>query len=451
MASDKTGLNFIDKFEGILDLSFTLSESTENLTYKWEIDWNNRNIICEGINFYQGFYEYLSCSIRDFYVDINRSDVYTRLIILINQADKILKICFDIYSGIVRNKMLPVTFISGSSHIPPYSIFRDFARSIKSSKLGFINCNLAYESYFSNLSTKLASTMCVTDMTLYPELRAPFLPRKDKFDRWYSENKSNKEYLDKANSIIKMDRVGLDSNVKEDELIAFIELKKKEGKKIICAFGKVPVDLCVPYDGGPAHKDLGDWINHTVKICSESNDIILLVKPHPHELRPQISLDLVRGFSELISEECSENIIILGHKDINGHTLASYIDLALLYNGSSALELVSQGVPVLMASYFGRLDYPIKLIYPKSRSQYSRFIRSLNYKKPSLEIKNRAAFLICYMGTDEVSILNEYSERQITNDRIFPKWRHEKIKLFLENGDHRMEGVARTIIEKYEK
>ena len=59
-------------------------------------------------------------------------------------------------------------------------------------------------------------------------------------------------------------------------------------------------------------------------------DIILLVKPHPHELRPEIALDLIEGFNELITEDVGDNVMLLGHKDINGHALAPYLDLPQL-------------------------------------------------------------------------------------------------------------------------
>ena len=58
---------------------------------------------------------------------------------------------------------------------------------------------------------------------------------------------------------------------------------------------------------------------------------------------------------------------------------------------------------------------------------------------------------MCYLGTDEISILNQYSIRQLTNDTIgVPKWRMENINNFLEYGDTKMRLIANRIVEKFE-
>jgi len=193
------------------------------------------------------------------------------------------------------------------------------------------------------------------------------------------------------------------------------------------------------------------WINHTVEVCNGNNDILLLVKPHPHELKPQIALDLVDGFNDLITHDVEDNIWLLGHKDINGHALAPYLDLALLYNGSTSLELTAQGIPVVMTSYFGRYDYPVDLHYPESREEYAQYILSKDYKAPDQVVREKAAYLMCYMGTDEISILNQYTKRQLTNDRIgIPTWNTKKIEKLLSEGDPSMRLIADRVTEKFE-
>lgn len=441
-----TGLDFIDRYFGAIPLDLKLTK----LKNEWEIDWSRKVVRSSGINFYQGFYERLSTFCRRYHVDINAPLINNELISQVERSDLCLSLSKEIFEN-VAGRGIPVVFVSGNSHVVPFSIFRDFARHKNHPLLGFINCNVAYESYFSNLGSKFANTMCVTDMTLYPNIRAPFMARPDQFERWYQQNADNPEYLKKANDLINVNRVGSTSNDRELEILAFLTEQKALGKKIVCAFGKVPVDLNVPYDGGPAHSDMADWINHTVEICGKAKDIVLLVKPHPHELRPEIALDLVDGFHDLITVPVANNVHLLGHKDINGHALAPLLDLAILYNGSSGLELTAQGIPVVMTSYFGKHDYPVELNYPESRQQYESFIASGNYPIPSEEIRKRAAFLICYLGTEEISILNRYSIRQLTNDKIgVPKWRMDLVEKFIREGDPKMSLVAQRIVEKFE-
>lgn len=441
-----TGLDYIDQFAGAIphDLVF------DSFAHDWKVDWDKREVSAAGINFYQGFYEGLSVASRTYYPDLNHAHVNTQFMNKLKHSDVCLSVCENIFRE-VTNRGIPTVFVTGNSHVPPSCIFRDFCQHKDHPLLTFINCNIAYENYFSNLGSKYSHTMCVTDMTLYPTIRAPFFARRDQFDAWYAKNKSNKNYQEQADKLIKVNRVSSKDNSTEQEVINYLKAEKKKGKKIICAFGKIPVDLNVPYDGGPAHSDMADWINHTVQACGESDDVILLVKPHPHELRPEIALDIIEGFTDLITVDIKDNVRILGHRDINVHALAPHLDLAILYNGSSSLELTAQGIPVMMAAYFGKFDYPVDLIYPESRAQYAQYLQGGNYKVPSEETRKRAAFLMAYMGTDEISILNDYSYRPVTNDKVgVPRWKHDKINSFLENGDPAMRLIADRMVEKFE-
>jgi len=105
----------------------------------------------------------------------------------------------------------------------------------------------------------------------------------------------------------------------------------------------------------------------------------------------------------------------------------------------------------MMCAHFGRHDYPVDLIYPKSRRQYEEYLAAGKYRKPAKTLRKKAAFLISYMGTDDISIRNEYSKRQVTNDKVgVPEWRKEKIKKFIEEGDPKMQLIASRIVEKFE-
>jgi capsular polysaccharide export protein len=444
--TSSTGLEYIDKFSNCLPTNI----HSYKIQQRWYINWGEKEIIADNVNFYQGFYECLSINSRKYFVDINEPEVYKQFYKVLKNSDACLTICQKIFNDLVEQRGIPVVFVAGNSHIPPYSIFRDFARHKNHKLMSFVSVSIAYENYFSNLGSKTSHTMCVTDMTLYPNLRAPFLPRRDMFEKWYEKNRNNDEFLLKTSKLIQVNRNGSSNDTQKIELINFLKKQKILHKKVICCFGKIPVDLNVPYDGGPAHEDMADWINHTISICGGNEDIILLIKPHPHELRPEIALDLVEGFADLISVEIKSNIYILNHKEINTHELVPYLDLAILWNGSSSLELTAQGVSVMMCSYFGKHDYPVDLIYPADRAHYEQYLLNLDFAKPNEELRNRAAFLITYMGTDEISILNDYSLRQVTNDRIgIPRWKKDKIKEFLEKGDPNMELVASRIVEKF--
>ncbi|MCP4933874.1 MAG: hypothetical protein GY927_06620 [bacterium] len=442
---DPTGIDYIDQFAASIPTTFY----SHDLHNSWKIDWEKRHVVSCGINFYQGFYERLSTAHRLYHVDINTDAIQRDFMVQLKRSDTCLNISNKIFNTLVRRN-INVAFVTGNSHVTPFSAFRDFARAKDDPRLSFINCNVAYESYFSNLGSKFAQTMCVTDMTLDRDRRAPFMALKKDFDAWYEKNQDNSKFKELAESMIKVNRNSSTSNETEQQLIKYLSEQKQAGKKIICCFGKVPVDLNVPYDGGPAHQDMADWITHTAEVCGQSDNIIMLVKPHPHELRPEIALDLIDSFSDLIDTEIKPNVKVLGHRDINVHALAPYLDLAVLWNGSSSLELTALGIPVLMCSHFGRHDYPVELLYPSSREQYREFLHAGSYRIPPEELRSKAAFLISYMGTDEISIHNDYALRQLTNDKVgVPRWQEDRITELLANGDPKMDLIAERVVEKF--
>lgn len=447
LANDPTGIEYIDQFSGMLPANFYFAKINQS----WQIDWENKKVIAEDINFYQGFYERLSTTHRSYFVNLNAPAIYNDFMLQLRRSDTALGICKKAFEELV-GRGIPVSFVMGNSHVAPFSIMRDYCRHKDHPLLNFINANIAYENYFSNLGSKFSNTMCVTDMTLYPNIRAPFLARRDQFEPWYEKNQNNETYMEQANSLINVNRNSSTDNSTELAWIEYFKEQKAKGKKIVCVFGKIPVDLNVPYDGGNAHEDMADWLNHTVQACGEAEDIILLVKPHPHELRPEIALDIIEGFIDLIHVDIKPNVKLLGHRDINVHALAPYLDLAILWNGSSGLELTAQGIPVIMCSHFGKHDYPVDLIYPENREQYADYLKKGEFQIPSLELRKKSAFLMCYMGTDEITIINQYSIRQVTNDRIgVPRWQEDKIKHFLDHGDPKMELAASRIVEKFER
>lgn len=294
--------------------------------------------------------------------------------------------------------------------------------------------------------------MAIVDMNYNRGTRAPFLAVEKRFDRWLDNNRDSDAVSTSVSELINTNRAktGVNSDLSTAESVSILEeikAARRDGKKVICCFGKILCDLCVPYDGGPAHTDLVDWINHTIELLKDE-DVLLLIKPHPHELRREIALDLVDHMRDVIPDELPGHVRFLNHSDFNVSELAGLLDLAILWNGTSGLELTIQGVPVMMCAHFGRLDYPVNLLYPESRSQYESFLKAKNFPVPSDDTSFRAAALLYYMGTDEVSLKNSYSLRPATNDKVgMPKWNHEALNEYFMNGDKYIETAAYRAVE----
>jgi len=412
----------------------------------WMLDFKNKKMICDNVNYYQGIYEHMSVKFRRFHIDIEDVSIRRNIDLQIRCADFILRICKLVKDSIV-SKNIPVVFVSGNSHISPYSVFRDYCLAENNPKMRFVASNVAYENYYSNLGGKFSGSMAVVDMTLHRTCRAPFLAIRERFDAWYLANLDDPHIEGRVNKLLSANRVARTSQEISLNLQRVLDAKE-QGVKILCCFGKILCDLAVPYDGGPAHTDIVDWLNHTIEVVKDNPNILLLIKPHPHELRSEIALDLVEFLRDVVPETLPKNVVFLDHKEFNVAEMANLLDLAILWNGTSSLELAIMDVPVMMCSYFGRHDYPVDLIYPQSREQYRDYLKATIYAKPSIEVRRRSAALLHYMGTTEVALPNRYSRRPITNDSVgVPTWDKKLLEEFLTHGDVYMSTAADRILE----
>lgn len=441
-----SGVTSFDKYIG--SLGFNCSDG--NIVLDWTIDWGEKIVECAGVNYYQGIYEHLSIRFRRFDIDIDEPGIDSLFLLTLKQCDRALRLCHQIESD-PDLKDLPIVFLGTSSHRAPGSIFRDFALRKENRNISYSNYNIGYDKYYKGQSTRFSRTITVFDMTAQPERRAGFLADTIKFDQWITDAENIRLANDKVQHLINMQR-GANSLEVNYESFNRINIARKQGKKIICCFGKLLFDLAVPYDGGPAHKDMVDWIRHTVECLSRCEDILLLIKPHPVELVAESALDIQQYFRDVLPKVLPENTVFLGHDEFNTSELAPLLDLAILYNGTSSLELTTLGVPVMMTSYFGKHDYPVELLYPESRTQYEDFLLGLDYSEPKGEIRQRAAGLLYYMGTDDVSLKNDYCMRPSTNDYTgTPIWDKKAILKYKVSGDCFLEVAVDRALENSEK
>ncbi|MCF7355631.1 hypothetical protein [Vibrio sp. CK2-1] len=442
----ETGVECFDKYIGYLN--FNCSDGEVKLN--WNIDWENKVVECEGINFYQGIYEHLSIRFRAFDIDINNPGISRFFDLTLKQCDLALRLCLELKRDDTL-KNIPVTFLSSASHRAPASIFRDFSVHNHERPIFKTFYNIGYEKYYGGKSTKVSSVITVLDVTKHHPCRAGFLAIPERFEYWMRDEKNILQSRDKANEFLKMNRGSDIKDLKYNSLPA-IEQAKLSGKRIICCFGKLTCDLGVPFDGGPAHADMKDWINHSIDVVKGKDDILLLIKPHPVELVSESALDLQQYFRDLIINDLPDNVLYLGHDEFTTSELAPYLDLGILYNGTSSMELTILGVPIMMTSYYGKIDYPLDLIYPESREQYKQYILEGDFRKPSDKLKERAAALLYYMGTNDVSLKQDIIKRSSSNDYIGPPvYNIKRLDDYLKNGDNDILTSAIRAVESSEE
>ncbi|MFI0843533.1 hypothetical protein [Mesorhizobium sp. IMUNJ 23232] len=308
-----------------------------------------------------------------------------------------------------------------------------------------------YQNYFLNFASSVSTKTTVRNITLHRELRTASFPIPGEFLKFYQENKHRGPEMLQAVQEVALTRrsTGGQSERMPEAQQALDRILdwRKRGGKVACLFGKVVCDSLVPFDGGPAHVNMKDWLNHAIEAVRDSNTL-LLIKPHPHEMRHDIGVFLTENFADLIEVELPDNVMVLGHRWLDLQDLDGLIDLGVIYNGTSAAELGLLGVPCVLCGHFAPIDYPIGHLVPKSRLHFRRMLRFSQRISAAKDLKERAAAWIYFMSSDNMSRDYRYHARQITNRVVYPPWWfRDDIERYLAEGDPNVAVLARRAIE----
>jgi hypothetical protein len=412
-----------------------------------EIDFPNRIVSIDGVNYYQGVYEFLSVLNRCFTIDITTSRFqgnFEKIFARVIAAHEWCENVFDSTDG-----EIPIRLLSANAHLAPFSVYRDYCLQKGYMRgINFVAVVPSYENYVSNLKSRFSTKISVGNLNDYPNWRSPIFARADAFEKWYAlksnffANKDSEKYINVAR--IKPKRKADQPNT--TRLDKFLQMAQDKQMPIICMAGKIPCDAGVLFDGGPAHRDMQDWLNHTIQLSKELG-LALIVKPHPHELRPEIARCLNESFSDLIREELSENILLLRPDEVNFAEIHEYLDALLLWNGSAGLEFLANGLPVVMSGYFGGYDYPIDFRLPRDRDDYRRILAERDWGNVSVEKANRAKGLIEYNCSAEVMINYDYFVRAATNDKVgMKKWNEVRVESWKRYGHENVDRAVERII-----
>jgi|GEM_PF-1185761 len=314
-----------------------------------------------------------------------------------------------------------------------------------------LHASNGYENYFANFSRSFSTKCGMRNMTANPELRTASFPVPAEFNTWYEGRRSAARLmLERVRDTTKVRRSTRTTAAPPPEALACAERVRQwraEGGKVACAFGKVVCDMAAPTDGGPAHKNLKDWLNHTIESVRGSRTL-LLIKPHPHEMRNEIATFLTEYLTDLIEVDLPDNVIIVGRDWFDLNELGELIDLGLIYNGTTAVELGLMNIPAVLCADFAPTDYPIGHVTPRDRSHYRRLVRFQSPATTPADLPERAAAWIHYMSGDLVTIPYRYHARPLTNKVTTPpRWFEEDIVAYLKRGDANVRRLARRVTD----
>jgi capsular polysaccharide export protein len=418
----------------------------QSLSHKWDIDWEAKRVSVGELNFYQGIFERMSTVLKRFSIKLDGTQNTHMFNFYLLQCDRLLSAC-QLIKNQIAARGLSVRFLISGIHFAPAFVVQEFCKSHNNSfDMECLSFYSAYEHYYNNLSSHISTAVVVNNSTRTPDQRSGMFARADQFDRWLSRQKATAEIMDRAKRVLNHNRTGTDEpNAEAQEIIQKLQAHRARNGRVVCLFGKIVYDMAVPYDGGPAHVDLADWLNHSIESVRGTNTI-LLVKPHPHEVRNEMHRP-DEFFFDLISVSIPENVILLDHRLFNLKELTPYLDAGLVWHGTSTVELGMLDVPVIAASYWGAKDHPVSVAHPADRQDYVKLLN--NYTRSSVPEGNadRCALLSEYCATEEVMIPYPYAVLPVLappegHSVLLPSWNTELVERYLENGDPHVDRIA---------
>ncbi len=355
-----------------------------------------------------------------------------------------------------QTHQLQIGNVSQFSSRLPDGIFRKYCDAFGDAD-GFFHLAAAngYQNYFTNFSTNVSQRFVLRNMTRHATLRSPSFPIPENFERYYQDKHDElPAILDRfaATPKVKRSTAGQSGRPPEaDALDVRINRWRDNGGKVVCAFGKVVCDIGVPFDGGPAHRNMKEWINHAIRTVQGSNTL-LLIKPHPHEVNDHIATFPTEFFKDLIEEPLGENAVMLGHRWFDIYDMKNRIDAGLIYNGTTAIELGLLNIPCVLSGHFGPIDYPIGHVVAKDRKEFEDYLRFDRPLTVASDLKQRAAMWLDYMANENFTQPYRYHVRPVTNKLIYPPyWFEEDLRAYQDHGDPAVvELVGRALGERPE-
>lgn len=398
------------------DFRNTMGTSAQGsrLMKEWTVRPEDGVIECEGINFYQGIYERVGRVMKVFDVDWSLPTPKLFLGLWLSQLDRLLH-CLGQVKSVAKARGYRITLCSLQSHFTPYFGLKAYADG-NSDVFEHVTFGSSYENWTSNLSGAPLSSVTLQNNTRdrVPSLPAFGLP--DHFEEWrhtvYDAERG--AFQRAARDLVSLQRGGALSAQGTALIDQAKSIKESLGGSTLCMIGKIPYDLGVPTQGGPCHRNMKDWVNHTIQSVDGSN-CVLFIKPHPHELVHSIAGGSRQGFLDLIECDLPDNVVILPHRGVSLQHLFGTVDVFLAWNGSSIAELGSQGQKVVACDSWAACNYPVGVYMPRNRSHYQAIVRGLECVEMMPEFASRCEAYVAYMARAPFAFRFPFVERSSTN------------------------------------
>lgn len=382
----------------------------------WQIDLDRRELTCGGIDYFEGVYERIARMLKVYTVEWELPYAQKLLRRLLVQVDRVV-VALDGVREVAEVRDFQVRLVSLQSHYAPWSVLRVYSAA-HPERFEHVTVSASYENWKTNIDGSSVSTLAMLNNTRCKTPSVPAFGTAPSFRAWVDDvyRPNQKVYLTKSADLTAVPRSGAPTEATK-ELVRELRAHRRAGHLIFCMLGKIPYDLAVPYQGGPAHASISDWVNHTISTIGSTNNV-LLVKPHPHEKRLEISANPIEDFVGMIGEPDVANLKILPHIGVNLSDLMDIVDVFLCWNGSAVAEIGARGGRVVAADDWASLNYPINVFLPESRAHYESILRAQEVVDMHEDFAELSRAYVCYLTEAPFAFAYPFVIRSSTNTRF---------------------------------
>jgi len=427
--------------------AYALPDNNGPLRLQWTIDFSRQCISALGINLYERFFESIATLIRSHDFDWEMPNVQRIFRSNLKQTDSALYWCDQLYKTAYRSPCAPkIGILSLFPYQLPEAAFFDYVMFRGNENFRYIQFkNKAHFDLVHRGNTK-PTGISAFDMGLYPDCRLSFLPARSRFEPWFAANKSDPAFQQQIEDVRQDLRER--TSYGEGDILDYLKQEKAAGKRIVCCIGRLLFDQALRKDGGPGHANIRDWLKHSVEVAAETPDLILIIRPHPHEENPIAAVRARQTLRDILPANLPPNVIYSQPGDMNIQALVGLIDLAVLWLGTAAYELTALGTPVAICSHAGHDQSPFNAIFPESRTDYVNLLKAKTYPTPDVESQKKGAACLHYIASSGVIKDYPYAYVRLSNSfRIIPYYHTELLEQYFSQGDPNIEAIVDNIVE----
>jgi capsular polysaccharide export protein len=414
------------------------SANLTELYLSWNIDIENQFVGAYNTN----FFPIILCTLRKitklYNIDFYDSDIKIFFNYLLKSCDLLLHY-FLLFKEFSSKKNKKIRIVGFEKNYIPNGIFYILCEKFsKNRDIEFIELQRGYMAYFGKYHFRDSFITC-TNLNKEKVSYGTALCKSD-LDKIDSQ-KVSLDNLSKPLLMALNKKSFSKISIKKEEVISQINGYLKANRKIFVLFAHLFHD--VPYDDcSSSFEDMCEWINSTIEFFKK-NDNLLLLKPHPSELRIEepnrVPNETFKSF--LNKTQLSKNIILLEPNEFTLSKIAPYVSCGLIWRSSVAMELTFLGIPTIIAG--SPIYSALPLNYSQNRQHYFQMIDGINSIEVTEAQKAEVAKYLYLLERKHIHV------DCLTYDAKLRKvlWNKKVVEKYLANGDANIRSIAEKMLE----